>query len=62
MYNVTVERNGNTYNYKCDECGWKDSTTVVLTFSKSKNHSMRMSLYRNDSIEVKEIEEKVKGG
>jgi hypothetical protein len=62
MYNVTVERNGNIYNYKCEECGWKDSMTVVLTFSKTKNHSMRMSLYKNDSIEVRELDEKAKGG
>ena len=62
MYNVIVERNGNIYNYKCEECGWKDSVTIMLTFSKTKNHSMRLSLYRNDSIEVKEIEERAKGG
>jgi hypothetical protein len=62
MYNVTVERNGNSYNYKCNECGWKDSTTLVMTFHKSKNHTMRLSLNRNDSIEVNEIEEKAKGG
>lgn len=60
MYNVTVERNGNVYNYACEECGWKDSTTIVLTFRKGKNHTMRMSLYRNDSIEVKEIDGKSK--
>lgn len=62
MYKVTVERNGKSDNYTCEECGWKDSTTVVLTFSKTKNHTMRLSLYRNDSIEIKEIDEKAKGG
>jgi hypothetical protein len=62
MYNVKVERNGNIYDYKCEECGWKDSTTIVLTLSKTKNHTVRLSLYRNDSIEVREIEEKAKGG
>lgn len=59
MYNVTVNRGENTYNYACEECGWKDSTTIVLTFHKSKNHTMRLSLYRNDSIEVKEVDGKV---
>lgn len=62
MYNVVVKRNENTYNYTCEECGWKDSTTILLTFWKGKNHTMRLSLYRNDSIEVKEIDEKAKGG
>ena len=56
MYNVKVERDGDVYNYACEECGWKDSTTFVLTFHKGKNHTMRMSLYKNDSIEVKEID------
>ena len=62
MYNVTVERNGNTYHYKCDDCGWKDSTTLNMMISKKGVHTIRLSLCRNDSIEIREIEEKVKGG
>ena len=62
MYNISVERNGLLHTYQCEECGWKDSTTVVLTFHKGKNHTMRLSLYRNDSIEIKEVDEKAKGG
>lgn len=62
MYNITVERNGNILNYKCEDCGWKDSTTIYMIMSKKEGHTMRLSLHRNDSIEVKEIEEKSKGG
>jgi hypothetical protein len=60
MYNVRVERNGNIYNYTCEECGWKDSTTLHMMISK--NDAMRLSLYRNDSIEVTEFDKKDKGG
>lgn len=58
MYNVRVERNGTIYNYTCEDCGWKDSTTLNLVISKNAVHSMRLSLYRNDSIEIKEVDGK----
>lgn len=62
MYKVTVERNGNVYHYTCEECGWKDSSILSMVISKKGEHTMRLSLMRNDSIEVKQIEEKSKGG
>jgi hypothetical protein len=62
MYNVKVERNGHIYTYTCEDCGWKDSTTLNVIISKKEDHVMRLSLYRNDSIEIKEIAEKAKGG
>ena len=54
MYNVKVERDGNIYHYKCDDCGWKDSTTLHMVMYKNDLHKMRLSLYRNDSIEITE--------
>jgi hypothetical protein len=62
MYNITVERNGNIYNYKCEDCGWKDSMTLNMIISKKEDHTMRLSLYRNDTIEIKELDEQSKGG
>jgi len=61
MYNVRVERNGMIYNYTCEDCGWKDSTTLNMMISKKEDHTMRLSLYRNDIIEIKEVDEKSKG-
>jgi len=53
MFKVAIYKNKLRREYICQECGWKDSTTLIITISKT--HSIRVSLLRVDMIEIEEI-------
>jgi len=52
LFHVSIYKNGDCVEYNCRDCGWKDSTTLVITMCKT--HIVRVSLLNVDRIEIKE--------